>query len=117
MVKDLVVTVDQEGAKMGVFLTLEPPTLGMVTQAAAAGFSQTDYGQFPKIQIVTIEELFGPSNPLHLPWEDTSVFKKAKRKSTQLDRNWIFDHDLTCCRLHSGHFYERRAVIVDRRAK
>jgi site-specific DNA-methyltransferase (adenine-specific) len=82
MVKDLIVTVDQEGAKMGVFLTLEPPTKGMVTQAAAAGFFKTDYGQFPKIQIVTVEQLFGPSNPLHLPWQDTSVFKKAKREPT-----------------------------------
>jgi hypothetical protein len=82
MVKDLIVTVDQEGAKMGVFLTLELPTKGMVTQAASAGFFKTDYGQFPKIQIVTVEELFGPSNPLHLPWQDTSVFKKAKREPT-----------------------------------
>jgi len=82
MVTDLIVTVDQEGAKMGVFLTLELPTKGMVTQAAAAGFFKTDYGQFPKIQIVTVEQLFGPSNPLHLPWQDTSVFKKAKREPT-----------------------------------
>ncbi|MGH6858495.1 MAG: site-specific DNA-methyltransferase, partial [Methylocella sp.] len=83
MVKDLIVTVDQEGAKMGVFLTLEPPTKGMVTQAASAGFYKTDYGQFPKIQIVTVEQLFGPSNPLHLPWQDTSVFKKARREKTE----------------------------------
>ncbi len=83
MVKDLIVTVDQEGAKMGVFLTLEPPTKGMRTQAAAAGFYKTDYGQFPKIQIVTVEALFGPSNPLHLPWQDTSVFKKARREKTE----------------------------------
>ncbi len=83
MVKDLIVTVDQEGAKMGVFLTLEPPTKGMVTRAAAAGFYKTEYGQFPKIQIVTVEELFGPSNPLHLPWLDTSAFKKAKREKTE----------------------------------
>jgi site-specific DNA-methyltransferase (adenine-specific) len=83
MVKDLIVTVDQEGAKMGVFLTLEPPTQGMRTQATAAGFYKTEYGQFPKIQIVTVEELFGPSNPLHLPWQDTSVFKKAKREMTE----------------------------------
>jgi DNA modification methylase len=83
MVKDLIVTVDQEGAKMGLFLTLEPPTKGMVTQAAAAGFYKTDYGQFPKIQIVTVEQLFGPSNPLHLPWQDTSVFKKVKREKTE----------------------------------
>ena len=83
MVKDLIVTVDLEDAKMGVFLTLEPPTRGMVTQAAAAGYYKTEYGQFPKIQIVTVEQLFGPSNPLHLPWQDTSVFKKAKREKTE----------------------------------
>jgi DNA modification methylase len=87
MVKDLIVTVEQEGAKMGVFLTLELATKGMVTQAAAAGFYKTDYGQFPKIQIVTVEQLFGPSNPLHLPWQDTSVFKKAKRETTETQSN------------------------------
>ena len=47
------------------------------------GFFKTDYGQFPKIQIVTVEQLFGTSNPLHLPWQDTSVFKKAKRETTE----------------------------------
>ncbi|MGL4727762.1 MAG: DNA methyltransferase, partial [Bosea sp. (in: a-proteobacteria)] len=82
MVKDLIVTVDQEKAKMGVFLTLEPPTKGMVTQAAAAGFYKTDYGEFPKIQIVTVEQLFEPGNPLRMPWQDTSAFKKAKREAT-----------------------------------
>src|SRR2546429_116974 len=88
MVKDLIVTVDQEGAKMGVFLTLEPPTKGMVTQAAAAGFFRPEGDQqwqkpFPKIQIVTVAQLFKPSNPLHLPLQDTSVFKKAKREKRQ----------------------------------
>ena len=91
MVKDLIVTVDQEGAKMGVFLTLEPPTKGMVTQAASAGFYKPEGWDkpFPKIQIVVVEDLFKPSNPLHLPLQDTSVFKKAKREQpktqTELD--------------------------------
>lgn len=88
MVKDLIVTVDQEGAKMGVFLTLEPPTKGMVTQAAAAGFYKPEGDQqwrkpFPKIQIVTVEDLFKLGNPLHLPFQDTSAFKKAKREATE----------------------------------
>jgi len=89
MVKDLIVTVDQEGAKMGIFLTLESPTKGMVTQAAAAGFYKTDYGQFPKIQIITVEQLFAPGNPIQMPWVDTSVQKKAKleisEKQTKLE--------------------------------
>lgn len=83
MVKDLVVTVDNEKAKMGIFLTLTPPTKGMVTEAAKAGFYKTDYGQFPKIQIVTIEQLFAPSNPIQMPWQDTSAFKKAKKENTE----------------------------------
>jgi DNA modification methylase len=82
MVKDLMVTVDQEGAKMGVFLTLEPPTKGMVAQAAAAGFYKTEFGEYPKVQIVTVSQLFQPGNPLQMPWQDTSVFKKAKREET-----------------------------------
>lgn len=83
MVKDLIVTVDQEKAKMGIFLTLAPPTKGMVTQSAAAGFYKTEYGQFPKIQIVTIEQLFKPGNPIQMPWQDTSAFKKAKRETRE----------------------------------
>ena len=83
MIKDLIVTVDQQGAKMGVFLTLEPPTKGMVAQAAAAGLFKTDFGNFPKIQIVTVAQLFLPGNPLQIPWQDTSVFKKTKREDTK----------------------------------
>lgn len=83
MVKDLIVTVDQEGAKIGIFLTLTPPTKGMVTQASSAGFYKTEYGQFPKIQIVTIEKLFDQSNPIQMPWQDTSTFKKAKLENLE----------------------------------
>lgn len=83
MVKDLIVTVDQEKAKMGIFLTLTPPTKGMITQAAAAGFYKTDYGNFPRIQIVTVEQLFAPANPIQMPWQDTSAFKKAKKENTE----------------------------------
>ena len=81
MVKDLITTVDHEAAKMGIFVTLAPPTKPMVTRAAAAGFYKTDYGSFAKIQILTIEDLFNGQKP-HMPWIDPSVFKKAKREDT-----------------------------------
>ncbi len=80
MIKDLIVTVEQEDAKMGVFLTLEPPTKGMITQAASAGIYKTDYGSFPKIQIITVEQLFEETSPLRMPWQDKSGFKKAARE-------------------------------------
>ncbi len=82
MVKDLITTVEHEGAKMGVFVTLAPPTQPMKTRAVTAGFYETEYGQFPKIQILTIEDLFKGQRP-HMPWIDSSVFKKAKREQTE----------------------------------
>ncbi len=81
MVKDLITTVEHEGAKMGVFVTLAPPTQPMKTRAVAAGFYETEYGQYPKIQILTVEDLFKGQRP-HMPWIDPSVFKKAKREQT-----------------------------------
>jgi SAM-dependent methyltransferase len=81
MVKDLITTVEHEGAKMGVFVTLAPPTQPMKTRAVAAGFYETEYGQYPKIQILTVEDLFKGVRP-HMPWIDPSVFKKAKREQT-----------------------------------
>jgi hypothetical protein len=57
----------------------------MEKEAAAARFYKPDGDlvwrkPFPKIQIVTVEDLFKQANPLHLPFQDTSVFKKAARE-------------------------------------
>jgi site-specific DNA-methyltransferase (adenine-specific) len=56
----------------------------MIKEAASAGLYKTDHGEFPKIQILTIEQLFGGHKP-KMPWVDTTAFKKAKRemKGTQ----------------------------------
>lgn len=84
MVKDLITTVEHEKAMMGIFITLAKPTKPMVTRAATAGFYKTDYGQFPKIQILTIEQLLNGEKP-HMPWLDPTAFKKAKLED-QSDR-------------------------------
>lgn len=81
MLKDLIATVDREKAKMGVFITLAPPTGPMIKEAAAAGLYKTDYGSYPKIQILTIEQLFEGQRP-QMPWIDPSAFKKAKKEDT-----------------------------------
>lgn len=82
MVKDLIATVDREKAKMGVFITLAPPTGPMIKEAAAAGRYRTEFGDYPKIQIMTIEQLFEGRRP-EMPWIDPTVFKKAKRETTE----------------------------------
>ena len=84
MIKDLITTVDHEKAKIGVFITLAAPTKPMIVRAATAGFYKPD-GEFsklsgstyPKIQILTIADLFEGKRP-DMPWIDASAFKKAK---------------------------------------
>ncbi|MDG4550767.1 MAG: hypothetical protein P9F19_15820 [Candidatus Contendobacter sp.] len=44
-----------------------------------AGLYQTDYGKFPKIQILTIEDLFAGKKP-QMPWLDPTAFKKAAQE-------------------------------------
>ena len=57
--RDLAGTLQREEAEMGVFLTLEPPTQPMRTEAAAAGsyISPWDNQPYPKVQILTIAEV------------------------------------------------------------
>jgi len=82
MVRDLIATVEREGAKVGVFLTLEEPTTRMRVEATAAGFYESPlHGKFAKIQILTVEDLLSGSKP-HLPWIDSSIFRKAKREKS-----------------------------------
>ena len=54
--------IDRKKAKVGVFITLAEPTGPMRTEAVKAGFYETDYGKFPKIQLLTIAELFAGSS-------------------------------------------------------
>ncbi len=59
MVRDLAHVVDRENAKIGVFITLADSTAPMRTEEAVkAGYYKTLYGKYPKIQILTISELF-----------------------------------------------------------
>jgi site-specific DNA-methyltransferase (adenine-specific) len=84
MIRDLIAVTDREKAKMGILISLAEPTAPMKKEAIAAGFYKTDYGEYAKIQILTIEQLFAGQKP-DMPWIDSSVFKKAKRemKGTQ----------------------------------
>jgi site-specific DNA-methyltransferase (adenine-specific) len=81
MIRDLGHVVDREKAKIGIFITLAEPTRPMLTEAVKAGFYETEYGKFPKLQILTIEELFAGKRA-HLPWLDSSAFKKATAEDT-----------------------------------
>jgi hypothetical protein len=82
MIRDLAHVVDREKAKIGVFITLAEPTRAMQTEAVKAGFYESPFsGKFPKIQILTIEELFADKKP-EIPLVDATSFKKAQREDT-----------------------------------
>ena len=80
MIRDLAHVVDREKAKIGVFITLAESTGPMKTEAVKAGLYETIYGKYPKIQILTIADLFGGKQP-QIPLVDPSAFKKAMRES------------------------------------
>jgi site-specific DNA-methyltransferase (adenine-specific) len=80
MVRDLAHVVEREKARIGVFITLADSTGPMRTEAVKAGYYETLYGKYPKIQILTIEELFAGKQP-DIPLVDSASFKKAAKES------------------------------------
>ena len=80
MIRDLAHVVEREQAKIGIFITLAEPTEPMKTEAIKAGFYESPFhGKIPKMQILTIEELFAGKKP-QIPFIDTTTFKKAERE-------------------------------------
>ena len=86
MVRDLAHVVDREKARIGVFITLAESTGPMRTEAVKAGYYETIYGKYPKIQILTIAELF-EGKQLNIPLVDSASFKKAARESEGGEQN------------------------------
>ena len=64
MVRDLIGTVSNEKADFGILVTMAPPTAGMMRAAREAGtLVSTSHEEVPRIQIVTIDELFADRPP------------------------------------------------------
>jgi hypothetical protein len=83
MVKDLTTTVSNEKAKIGLFITLSKPTKPMIAEAAKAGFYEPPHhAKVPKIQILTIEDLFDGRKP-QIPMV-SSGFRKAGREDVDM---------------------------------
>jgi len=79
-IRDLIGTLDREKAAIGVYITLENPTKPMIQEAVSAGhyLSEGWNKQYPKIQILTIEELLGGAKIDMPPIKAT--FKQAKKE-------------------------------------
>ena len=62
-IRELIAVVDRERAKIGVYISLEPHTEPMKKEAAGAGLYDGPTGNVPKIQLLTIAELFAGKTP------------------------------------------------------
>lgn len=92
MIADLKNTVERENAQIGLFVTLVEPTGPMKTEAVSAGYYVNSYDeQFPKIQILTIEELLNGKKPLYRDLSlGGSSFKKAKVEEKNSKQQGLF---------------------------
>ena len=81
--------VEREKAVIGAFITLNEPTGPMKSEAASAGFYEAFIQisqrkmKYPKIQIITIEELLNDEYIKYPEWSLDVTHKKAKRISKQ----------------------------------
>ena len=62
------------------FITLADSTGPMRTEAVKAGYYETIYGKYPKVQILAIADLFGVKQP-NIPLVDSAAFKKAPKEA------------------------------------
>ena len=82
-IRDLRGTLERENAEIGVFLCFEAPTKPMMKEAAEAGFYKSpDGSSYPRMQVLTVEQLLNGQQvqyPLH---RRDATFKKAPRSRT-----------------------------------
>ncbi len=82
-VRDLRGVMEREKAAIAVFITMNVPTQAMRGEAASAGFYQSPWGEHPKMQILTIEELLDGKTVDRPP---TSVTFKSAPRDESADR-------------------------------
>jgi DNA modification methylase len=96
-VRDLGHVVARENAQIGVLISMEEPTKPMRAEAAGAGFYDSPWGKkYPRLQLLTIEELLAGKKVDMPPTRDSLTFKKApKAKGKSPKQNHLFDKPRT----------------------
>jgi len=74
---------EREKAEIGAFITLEDPTRPMIEETISAGFYEPEFlhgKKYPKVQILTVKELFECKQLKYPRIMPEATFKNAKRK-------------------------------------
>jgi site-specific DNA-methyltransferase (adenine-specific) len=81
-IRDLKGVLEREKAQIGAFITLKAPSKDMLTEAVSAGFYNSEfYGNYPKLQILTIEEILSGKRLQYPYFLGSATFKRAERQS------------------------------------
>ena len=88
-VRDLRGTVEREGAEIGAFLCFETPTKPMIREAAEAGFyTAPDGSRYPRMQILTIQEILAGKKLDYPRFARSVTYKEApKAEASTRQRN------------------------------
>lgn len=84
-VRDLRGVIERDNAAIGIFISLEQPTKPMITESIMAGvyiFNGVEKIEYPKIQLITIEDLFNGKKIQVPPYVHTLgnvTYKKAQK--------------------------------------
>lgn len=90
MIRELHSTMEREKAPIGIFITKALPTATMEREAAAVGRFEDGFGRtFPRLQILTLAELFQGKKP-DIPLVDPSLaFRRAGRETSTEQRSLL----------------------------
>ncbi len=84
-VRDLNGVLEREQAAIGLFVTLWPPTGPMLREALAAGFYVPESfpnHSFPRLQILTVEEMLSGSEAQYPRFAPDATFRRAPRQQS-----------------------------------
>lgn len=92
-VRDLVGTVEREGAALGVLLSLERPTAEMTREALAAGYYESPgWGTtHPRVQLLTVGELLAGSARVDMPPSERTFKAAGRVKEEGGEQRGLFD--------------------------
>jgi hypothetical protein len=89
-VRDLRGVIEREKAEIGVFLCFEEPTKPMLREAAEAGlYKSSDGTTYPRIQVLTIQQILDGKQPAYPAHRRDATFKQAPRARKQPSENLI----------------------------
>ena len=90
-IRSLMAVREREGAELALFISLERPTKGMISDAATAGLYEDGAGRkFARVQLLTIEDLLsGKARAEHPDHQPDLNFKKAKTESNAQQKSLL----------------------------